>query len=209
MHAIIYARSYLDETTGDQFRRLRAYCEALGWPVLVEYVGEDLDHAVYHARQTPGAVLLVARSEVLGTLDAFLACVRAILKAKRDFVCLKDRVDTTIPEGRANLERWLEMAAKMPQPDRPQPKRVAVKRPRRVEFGFRWSGCALVEDDDEQETLARIRDLHAAGVSLRGICRQLDVEGRPRRGKTWANAWSLVRQIVGRGASSRPQPAAS
>ena len=53
-------------------------------------------------------------------------------------------------------------------------------------FGWKSENGELVPVADEQATLTRIRQLHAAGESLRSIAATLIAEGhRPRRGKTW------------------------
>ena len=57
-----------------------------------------------------------------------------------------------------------------------------------VPLGFRAEGRELVEDPDEQAVLARVRELHGAGSSLRQIVAALTVEGfTPKRSRagTW------------------------
>lgn len=48
-------------------------------------------------------------------------------------------------------------------------------------LGYERQGDKLVRDDDEQATLARIRALHAGGVSLNAIARTLNDEGVPAK----------------------------
>jgi DNA invertase Pin-like site-specific DNA recombinase len=56
----------------------------------------------------------------------------------------------------------------------------------RPPFGWRAAGRELVEDPAEQTTLARIRELHGQGKSLRAIAATLEAEGhQPRRGQRW------------------------
>ena len=53
-------------------------------------------------------------------------------------------------------------------------------------FGQRAEDKALVVDDDEAATVARIRELAEAGASLRAIVATLEAEGRPpKRGGRW------------------------
>src|SRR5207249_1053290 len=53
-------------------------------------------------------------------------------------------------------------------------------------YGWRAIDGELVEDADEQETIARARELRAGGRSLREIARVLDAEARsPRRAARW------------------------
>jgi DNA invertase Pin-like site-specific DNA recombinase len=54
-------------------------------------------------------------------------------------------------------------------------------------YGKRSAGRGvLVDDDREQVGLDRIRQLHAAGTSLRGMVEVLEAEGHaPKRGGRW------------------------
>jgi DNA invertase Pin-like site-specific DNA recombinase len=64
-------------------------------------------------------------------------------------------------------------------------------------YGKRAVHGELVDDPAEQQVIARIRELHAAGMSLRQIARTLDAEGvRPRRGRRWQDR--TVAKIVAR-----------
>ena len=64
-------------------------------------------------------------------------------------------------------------------------------------YGKRAVAGELVDDPAEQQVIARIRELHAGGVSLRQIARTLDAEGvRARRGKRWQDR--TVAKIVAR-----------
>jgi DNA invertase Pin-like site-specific DNA recombinase len=72
----------------------------------------------------------------------------------------------------------------------------------RPPFGWRAAGRELVEDPAEQTTLARIRELHGQGRSLRGIGAVLEGEGRrPRRGLRWHPA--TVARILARAEPGR------
>ncbi|MEZ6010111.1 MAG: recombinase family protein, partial [Planctomycetota bacterium] len=70
---------------------------------------------------------------------------------------------------------------------------LAVKRSRgqrigAIPYGFRvaYDGKTLLPDDHEQAVIARARELHAEGLSLRAIGRALIEEGHaPRAGKAW------------------------
>jgi hypothetical protein len=61
-------------------------------------------------------------------------------------------------------------------------------RPGRHRFGLRPHPRIpgrLVEDSEEQQTIALIVQASADGMGPRTICRLLDSLGRPRRGKRW------------------------
>lgn len=84
---------------------------------------------------------------------------------------------------------------------------LAVKRSRgervsgKAPFGYRFddAGRALVPRHDEQRTIARVRELHGAGMSLNGIAAMLNREDVPARGARW-HATTIMR-IVRRGAA--------
>lgn len=67
-------------------------------------------------------------------------------------------------------------------------------------LGSRAEGGALVADEREAATVARIAELHAAGRSLRQIAAALEAEGyRPKRADRW-HPQSLARVIARAGA---------
>jgi DNA invertase Pin-like site-specific DNA recombinase len=64
-------------------------------------------------------------------------------------------------------------------------------------YGKRAVAGELVDDPAEQQVIARIRELHTGGASLRQIARTLNAEGlRPRRGRRWQDR--TVARIVAR-----------
>jgi hypothetical protein len=95
-------------------------------------------------------------------------------------------------------------------PAKLQAPQTAIKRMGRVDrcrFGWRpdpRNNAKLLPDREEQETIGRARLLAAAGLSLREICRRLDRQGRPRRGKRWENAHGVLRGILRRSALKGP-----
>jgi len=67
-------------------------------------------------------------------------------------------------------------------------------------LGARVEAGALVADQDEAETVARIRALAAEGRTLRAIAAVLDQEGRrTKRGGKWAA--ETVRKVLARRAA--------
>ena len=60
------------------------------------------------------------------------------------------------------------------------------RRVRGTPCGCRDEGGKRIENEAEQATVARARELHTDGKSLRAIGRALLAEGKqPRKGKTW------------------------
>jgi DNA invertase Pin-like site-specific DNA recombinase len=63
-------------------------------------------------------------------------------------------------------------------------------------FGQRAEAGELVVDEDEARVVARIRELHAAGESLRSMASALEAEGyRPKRADRW-HPQSLARILA-------------
>jgi DNA invertase Pin-like site-specific DNA recombinase len=63
-------------------------------------------------------------------------------------------------------------------------------------LGYRAKGGELVPVDDEQATVARIKELHEAGASLRTICTTLEAEGhQTKRGSTTWHPQTVARVI--------------
>ena len=79
---------------------------------------------------------------------------------------------------------------------------TTIKRMGRVDrlpFGWRLhpqDDKKLVPDKEEQKTIRQAQFLRAKGLSLREICRRLDQEGRPRRGKRWENGHSVLMGVL-------------
>jgi len=94
----------------------------------------------------------------------------------------------TVIDGAAQYERGMIRARTRAA--------LAAKRTRRervgaVPYGFalQGDGVHLVTDRQEQATIARARELRAAGLSLRAVAAKLDSEGRvSRRGRTFLPA---------------------
>jgi len=64
-------------------------------------------------------------------------------------------------------------------------------------YGYRSHGGTLIEDENEQAALARMRELRQTGASYRRIADTLQTEGfRPKRGKHWYPM--TIRQILSR-----------
>lgn len=68
-------------------------------------------------------------------------------------------------------------------------------------FGYRALDGVLVEDPSEQACIARVRELHGEGQSLRAIAAALAVEGfKPKRGERWHP--SAIARLVSRTTTS-------
>ena len=105
-------------------------------------------------------------------------------------------VDTASPSGKfmiSVLAASCEMERGLIQERCNSGRRARKAQGRRIgeiPFGFSLGedGKTLMLDRDEQGAITVIRELHCAGVSLRGIARELETKGyRTKKDKTWSH----------------------
>ncbi len=73
-------------------------------------------------------------------------------------------------------------------------------------FGYRWRGGQVEPDELEQKGLARLRELHAEGLSQEDIAARLTAEGHHRRrGAAWSRS-AVKKQCVSLGLRKAPSP---
>ncbi len=147
-----------------------------------------------HRRAQKAGSRIEASDEPNGDLptDAFM---RHVFAGLSEMQRLEARIRTGLAMRRhQNIEHRLQGRADRPpfgwrvNPDGP---RNAAGRP-----------CQLVEDESEQNTLTLLLMMHSLGKNSREICRLLDDDGFPRRGKTWRGAHTTVEAIIRR--NSKP-----
>lgn len=109
-------------------------------------------------------------------------------------VSVSESLDTKSAAGRLVLNimsavsQWEREAIGERTRDAMRHKRAKGERVGAVPYGFRVAddGKTLVEDCDEQATLQRIRNMKAAGLSVRAIALALNEQGiRTRKEKAW------------------------
>jgi DNA invertase Pin-like site-specific DNA recombinase len=158
------------------------------------------------AERGEGAVLVTAALDRLGRnmLDA-LETAEVLEDAGVRLVTL-DGIDTGSQVGRQSLKLLISTKAMIADIERDtivsrlQGGRRYAREKGRVytsepPIGQRAEGRELVADEGEQRAIARARELHAQGLTIRAIGAALTAEGfRPRRGKAWSPA--VVHKIV-------------
>ena len=142
-----------------------------------------------------GALVVYSLSRMArSTIDAITISQR-LDKANADLVSLTEKIDTTSAAGKmifrllallAEFERDVisERTATALNLLRKNNQRISGKIP----FGHDLApdGKTLISNPGEQATLIRIRQLHAAGTSLRGIAATLTADGvLSKAGKPW------------------------
>lgn len=122
-------------------------------------------------------------------------------------VSVAETLDTGTAAGRlvlnimASVSQWEREAIGERTRDVLRHKKANGERVGVISFGFRLAddGVHLIEDEQEQEILGRIRELRAAGFSLRDIADELNRQGFcTRRGTEWRFEYirSILKQVA-------------
>jgi DNA invertase Pin-like site-specific DNA recombinase len=200
-----------------QLERCRAYSEGHGYTVIAEYKDKDLSGA--RADNRPGLQNAIAAAckrkavLVVYSLSRLARCTRdaidlaaSLSAAGADLAVIQENVNTRSPMGRfvfilfsalAELEREQVAERTSTAMLRHQAKGRRMTRPDRCPYGWRHDPSdpvRLVEDGDEQATIARIREERRKGCGLREIARRLDAAGIACRGGQWSH--TTVRSVL-------------
>jgi DNA invertase Pin-like site-specific DNA recombinase len=223
--AIAYVRVSSEEQADSglgleaQRQRIAAYCQMKDLHLSEVFEDPGISGGKPLASRPAGSKLLAAAKRgksvvVVAKLDRLFRSVADAANVIADFdkkgiqlVAIAESFDMSSPYGRAmaqmasvfaELERAMirERTRAAMNVKRSRGERISGHAPFGWDFG---SGGRLVENATEQEIIARIRQLHAEGLSYRGIARCLDGERtRPKRGKQWVH--TTVKNILARNA---------
>jgi DNA invertase Pin-like site-specific DNA recombinase len=224
--AIAYVRVSSEEQADSglgleaQRQRVAAYCQMKDLHLSEVFEDPGISGGKPLASRPAGSKLLAAAKRdksvvVVAKLDRLFRSVADAANVIADFnkkgielVAIAEGFDTTNPYGRAmaqmasvfaELERAMirERTRSAMNVKRSRGERISGHAPFGWDFGF---GGQLVENACEQKIIARIRQLHADGLSYRGIARHLDCEGiLPKRGSRWIH--TTVKSILLRNAA--------
>lgn len=190
-----------------QVAAVRAYAAQHGLHLVDVVVDAGVSGSIPLAERAGGAVVvdLVRRRRVRAVVAAKLDrlfrdaadCLTETAgwnKARVGLHLLDLAIDTSTTTGRcmltqhaafAEMERGLirDRTRAALAHKRAQGRRTSHDAP----YGFRIAadGDTLVADDHEQRVLGLVRELRAAGVSIRGIVARLDADGVAARGARW------------------------
>jgi site-specific DNA recombinase len=152
-----------------------------------------LQRAVNAACERRAVLIVYGLSRLARNTRETLGIAEQLERAGADLFSLSERIDTSGACGRM-VFRMLAVLAEFERDTVAERTRFALAEKRRrgeklggaAPFGYRAERAgdrlALVPDDDEQATLAQMRELHQAGRSLREIGSALDASGRRARG---------------------------
>jgi site-specific DNA recombinase len=198
-----------------QRQRLGAYCEAHGLALL--RVEEDAGVSAKRTTNRPAllrALKALAKGEASGLvavkLDRLSRTTRDVLDLvaraeKEDWAlhAIDERLDTGSPQGRfvvtvlgalAQLER--EQAGERTRVALAELRRQGRRISGRPPFGFRFEDGRVIEVEEEQRVLARMKRLAGRGAGSYRIATVLNAEGvrNPRTGLPWF--WGTIRAIL-------------
>ena len=202
-----------------QLERCRAYSKGHGYEVIAEYNDKDLSGG--RADNRPGLQKALAAAckrqavLVVYSLSRLARCTKDAIDlaeqlngAGADLAVIQENVNTRSPMGRfiftlfsalAQLEREQIAERTSSAMLRHQAKGRRMTRPDRCPYGWRiapYDPTRLIEDVEEQATIARIRQARKNGGGLREIARSLDRAGIGCRGGRWSH--TTIRSILRR-----------
>jgi site-specific DNA recombinase len=202
-----------------QLERCKAYCKGHGYEVIAEHDDKDLSGG--RADNRPGlqkAIAIACKKQavlVVYSLSRLARCTKdAIDLAERlnaagaDLAVIQECVNTRSSMGRfvftlfaalAQLEREQIAERTSSAMLYHQAKGRRMTRPDRCPYGSRVhpsDPTRLIDDTEEQATIARIRLAYENGGGLREIARSLDRAGINCRGGHWSH--TTIRSILNR-----------
>lgn len=186
-----------------QRERIKAWADAHGYELLAVHVDAGLSgkradnrpglqRAIEDACKRRATLVVYSLSRLARSVPDAYSLSGRLDKAGANLVLLTENVDTTTAAGKmffgmlavlAAFERDLtaERTIAALAHKRREGKRVSGVAP----FGFRFEAGAVVPDEEERATLARIRQMREGGLSIRRIATALNADAVPARGVKW------------------------
>jgi len=140
------------------------------------------------------ALIVYSLSRLARSTKDTITIAEALEKRGADLVSLSEKIDTTTAAGKM-VFRMLAVLSEFERDQVSERTRFALAHKRAngektggdVPYGYRVEDGRLVPDAGEQKAIALIRELHAAGASLREIAVRLEADGY--RTKTGRSRW--------------------
>jgi len=205
--AIIYCRVSTQEQADSglgleaQEQRCNAYAIANGWNVAATFVDAGVSAKTIDrpelkkalASLTQGSVLIVLKLDRLTRSVADLQPLSEQLsRAGAEWVSVQEKFDTSTATGRLMLRMILELSQWEREVIGERTASALQQKKRRKErlgttpLGFHTIEKQVVPLPEEQATVARARELHKQGLSLRRVAAKLTDEGhKTKRGGKW------------------------
>jgi DNA invertase Pin-like site-specific DNA recombinase len=170
----------------------------------------ELQAALDHVCRVGGVLVVYSLSRLARSTRDTITISERLEKASADLVSLSEKIDTTTAAGRM-VFRMLAVLAEFERDQLAErvtmamdhKRRKGERISRRIPYGFTLAddGVKLIPDATEQATLRTIRELRAAGATLRAIVDHLNNHLVPTKGgKPW-NV-STVHTLLGKAKST-------
>jgi DNA invertase Pin-like site-specific DNA recombinase len=170
----------------------------------------ELQAALDHVCRVGGVLVVYSLSRLARSTRDTISISERLEKASADLVSLSEKIDTTTAAGRM-VFRMLAVLAEFERDQLAErvtmamdhKRRKGERISRRIPYGFTLAddGIKLVPDATEQATLRTIRELRAAGATLRAIVDHLNHHLVPTKGGTPWNV-STVHTLLGKAKST-------
>lgn len=222
--AIGYVRVSTEEQAAEgvslesQKARLAAWCEANGYTLGGLFIDAglsgkradnrpELQAALDAVCEARGVLVVYSLSRLARSTKDTIGIAERLDKHGADLVSLSERIDTTTAAGKM-MFRMLAVLAEFERDQLAERTKAAMVHKKRngervgkVPFGFDLAadGVSLTANAAEQAVLATIRDLRAAGESLRAIAAELNRrQVETKEGGAWKH--STIQRLVERAA---------
>jgi site-specific DNA recombinase len=201
-----------------QRAKISAWCEVNGYTLASVFVDAGLSGSRADNRpqlqaaldavcQSGGVLVVYSLSRLARSTKDTLAISDRLERAGADLASLTERIDTTSAAGKM-VFRMLAVLAEFERDQISERTKTALahkkakgERTGAVPFGYTLAadGAQLVPNDAEQAVLVTIRELRAAGETLRDIAAELNRRGvATKGGKPWH--FGTVKRILERAA---------
>ena len=202
-----------------QKQKIRAWAEAMDAELIAmeEDAGisgklmrnrEGLQAAMERACEEKAAIVVYSLSRLSRSTRDTLTVAERLDRAGADLVSLSERIDTTTAAGKM-VFRMLAVLNEFER-DQVSERTSAILQHKKARleaysptpYGYKRDGKKLVEDEEEQAVIERIRVLREGGKSLRKIATELNKAGiTAKNGGRWYA--STVRYILANGLHNR------
>jgi site-specific DNA recombinase len=156
----------------------------------------ELQAALDHVCRVGGVLVVYSLSRLARSTRDTISISERLEKAEADLVSLSEKIDTTTAAGRM-VFRMLAVLAEFERDQLAERVTMAMDHKRRknerisrrIPYGFTLAddGVKLIPDATEQATLQTIRDLRAAGATIKAIADHLNRNSIPtKEGNPWA-----------------------
>jgi DNA invertase Pin-like site-specific DNA recombinase len=166
----------------------------------------ELQKAIDHVCKVGGVLVVYSLSRLARSTKDTLSIGDRLARSKADLVSLSEKIDTTSAAGKmvfrlfavlAEFER--DQISERVTAALDHKKKKGERRSRHIPYGYVLAadGIQLIANQQEQEVLDIVAQLHAEGLSMRAIATELNARGVPTKlGSPWKH--SAIQRIIKR-----------